>query len=88
MDIKEKKQLKATNITEQRDKFNKIICNLSEKGCTEARIEVGNKDSEFTASELQDFCELYGFGLVGIKDGGVCLPSNVEKGILYMSFIN
>ena len=89
MDIKEKvqeQQLKVTIGTEQEEKLGKMICVLSQRGCREARFEVGNKDSEFTSSELQAFCESHNFGLVGIKEGGVCLPSNVEEGMLYMTF--
>ena len=89
MDIKEKmqeQQLKATIGAEQEDKLSKMICVLSQKGCREARFEVGSKDSEFTSLELQAFCESHDFGLVGIKEGGVCLPSNVENGLLYMTF--
>ena len=71
---------------EQKERLETIVDELSEIGCREARFEVGDKDSEFTVSELQAFCQLYDFGLVGIEDRGVCLPKNLKKGILYMTF--
>lgn len=81
-----KKQLKNKVSKKQRKKLKTIVEVLSERGCKEAKFEVGKRDSEFTISELEAFCELYGFRLIGINEKGICVPSCTKNGILLMLF--
>ena len=81
-----KKQLKAKISKEKRKKLKAIVKELADRGCTTAKFEVDAKDSEFTTSELQAFCDLYGFGLYGIHKDQICIPCKADNGVLFMSF--
>jgi len=81
-----KKQLKAKISKEKRKELKKIVKVLADKGCRTAKFEVNAKNSEFTISELQAFCDLHGFGLYGIHKEQICIPSKADNGVLFMSF--